>query len=82
MDERPDMVILKMAESISPVTDQWVKLLPAGTEFVDRDMVQVLQSRGYRETHRFCGSRFYRNTSESLDCRLVYERSPGEEPVH
>jgi hypothetical protein len=82
MDERPDMVIVKMTESISPVMDQWVKLVPAGTEFVEQDMAQMLHSRGYRETHRFCGSRFYRNTSESLDCRLVYERSPGEEPVH
>ncbi|NYF79915.1 hypothetical protein [Granulicella arctica] len=74
MAQRPEMVLLKMAKPVSPVMDQWVKLVPAGSVFVDQKTLNMLESQGYRETHRFCGDRFYRNTAESMDCRLVFER--------
>ncbi len=74
MAEQPGMVILKMSSPVFPVTAQWVTLVPPGTVFVQQDLVHLLESQGYRETHRFCGTRFYRDTAESVDCRLIYER--------
>jgi hypothetical protein len=86
MATRPDVVMLKMASPVSPVMDQWVRLTPAGTELT-QPVLEVVRAAGYRETARFCGQRFFRNTAESTDCRLVYEpiaprsSSPSPSPV-
>jgi hypothetical protein len=73
MAEKPDMVIVKAGAPDSPVMNQWVTLMPSGTQLFDKSLVNRLQSSGYTETHRFCGQRFFRNTSEFTDCRLVFE---------
>lgn len=72
MASRPDVVMLKMASPVSPVMDQWVRLTAAGT-ILTQPVLQEVRAAGYHETARFCGQRFFRNTAESIDCRLVYE---------
>ena len=73
MAERPDVVSLKMAAPEEPVMHQWVKMNSPGTVFVAQAQLKLLTAEGYRETHRFCGHRFFRDSSESTDCRLIYE---------
>jgi hypothetical protein len=69
----PDIVVLKMASPDSPVTDQWVILYSPGTEFIPQAALRVLHANHYHQTRRFCGRRFFRNSSESTDCRLIFE---------
>ena len=73
MAERPDVVSLKMASPEEPVMHQWVKMNAPGTVFVAQAQLKLLTAEGYHETHRFCGHRFFRDSSESLDCRLIFE---------
>jgi len=78
--QEPDVVILKMSSPDSPVMNQWVTLIAPGTTFVDQTALHLLLQNGYRETHRFCGNRFFRDASESTDCRLVFEHGSAAPP--
>ncbi|HEY0786665.1 MAG TPA: hypothetical protein VGD62_12405 [Acidobacteriaceae bacterium] len=73
MAGRPDMVSLKMAYPDHPVMYQWVQLSGPGTVFVAEKQLRLLLADGYHETHRFCGRRFFRSSSESTDCRVIFE---------
>lgn len=75
MSEKPDVVSVKMSAPDHPVMDQWVKMTEPGVEYVSQVPLKYLTAYNYRETHRFCGQRFFRDTAESTDCRLIFERS-------
>jgi hypothetical protein len=75
MSEKPDVVSVKMSAPDHPVMDQWVKMTEPGVEYVSQVSLKYLNAYNYRETHRFCGQRFFRDTAESTDCRLIFERS-------
>jgi hypothetical protein len=78
----PDMVILKMGSPDSPVMNQWVTLSAPGTTFIAQAPLHLLQARGYQETHRFCGKRFFRNAAEFNDCRVIFERNAQSHQAH
>ena len=71
---QPAAIILKLATPVQPVMNQWVTLVRPGTPAFDQDQFTVVTREGYRETHRFCGQRFFRNSAESVDCRVVFEK--------
>ncbi len=71
--EKPDVVSLKMSSPDQPVMYQWVKMTNPGAIFVDPVLLKLLLADHYHETHRFCGHRYFRDSSESTDCRLIFE---------
>ena len=75
MLENPDVVSVKMSSPIHPVMDQWVKMTNPGVEFISPTVLKFLNTYHYRETHRFCGQRSFRDTVESNDCRVLFERT-------
>jgi hypothetical protein len=70
---QPDVVSVKMSMPDQPALEQWIPLASPGTEYTDPKLMALLHAAGYRETHRFCGKRFYRDRAEALDCRLIFE---------
>jgi hypothetical protein len=73
MARRPDVVSVKMSIPDRPALEQWVPLSSPGTEYTAPELLALLRADGYRETHRFCGRRYFRDRSEGLDCRLIFE---------
>ena len=58
--------------------NEWSPLFPimSASEQMDlhrKVIVEELRSRGYRETHRFCGRRFSRVSSSYQSCDVIFE---------
>jgi hypothetical protein len=73
MATRPEIVSVKTTAPEEPVLDQWVKMTSPGTEFLSGVPLAMLVRLHYRETHRFCGRRFFRDSAEATDCRVIFE---------
>jgi hypothetical protein len=71
--QHPDLVSIKMSIPDQPALEQWLQLSVPGTEYVATELLALLKADGYRQTHRFCGRRYFRDRSEGLDCRLIFE---------
>ncbi len=79
MARRPDVVSVKMSIPDRPALEQWVPLSNPGMEYTAPGLLALLRADGYRETHRFCGRRYFRDRSEGLDCRLIFEPAAESE---
>jgi len=81
---RPDLVVYGVEfPGRDQIRDQWLPLThisEAEERLLPRDhIVKDLRDHGYRETHRFCGTRFVRFSSAYRVCDLVFEPVPQSE---
>ncbi len=73
--QNPDLVVTEYWTVGSLLTNQWFTLADQGTvQLVDPLLTAVVLSRGYTQTHRFCGEHLFRNAVEENLCLAVYER--------
>jgi len=68
---KPDVVVAGQFTEESYLDNQWVILY--GPELIDTPTPELLSKYGYRPTHRFCRYVFFRNATDSMVCRIIYE---------
>ena len=79
----PDTVVFSF-DTLGPgaMHNDWAPLFRLPTPRELRDLpnsaiVRDLHEHGYRETHRFCGSRFTRYSASYESCDVIFEPAPG-----
>ena len=73
LDRHPDVVVVAdLTQERDSLYNQWGDRAAAGVH-PSGEMVLFWQEHGYRETHRFCGTRYMRAGDDNILCELILE---------